>query len=214
MTLRPPFAGRNLNQLLGQILRGHFLPMPARYSYELRTTVSQMLRKNPDERPSAEMLLRKRFFLTGMTQHSPPKRISSAPPSVRHNRKASLGPLAVYASPMIPRRTASALASNRKTKKVGTAKSPRRRWKTPTETLISALSSLGLTDDEEEDVSPSGISSPDSSSTCTSSLMGTCILNPSDSAFSIQERWTVSLEETHGVHQLKEGKQYYTFYII
>ena len=207
LTLRPPFAGRNLNQLLGQILRGHFLPMPARYSYELRTTVSQMLRKNPDERPSAEVLLRKRFFSPGITNISTPKRISSAPPMSRHIRKAlaTSGPLSVYASPLLPRRPVSQ-SSNKKAKKVA-AKSPRRRWNLPTETLISALSSLDLSENDE-DVSESARSISDStisSSSTSSSLVRTCILNPSESVYSIHERWTVSLEKTHGIHQLKES---------
>lgn len=43
LTLRPPFSGRNIHHLLTQILRGHFLPMPPRYSYELRNTVYKIM---------------------------------------------------------------------------------------------------------------------------------------------------------------------------
>ena len=62
ITLRPPFSGRNIHQLLTQILRSPFMPMPGRYSYELRNTVALMLKKNPQQRPSAELLLKRRLF--------------------------------------------------------------------------------------------------------------------------------------------------------
>lgn len=62
ITLRPPFSGRNIHQLLTHILRSPFKPMPGRYSYELRNTVALMLKKNPQQRPSAESLLKKRLF--------------------------------------------------------------------------------------------------------------------------------------------------------
>lgn len=188
--------------------------MPARYSYELRTTVTQMLRKNPDERPSAEALLRKRFF-TSPANHLPlSRRISSAPPAVKLNRKA-LGSLAVYASPLLPRRASSALAGSTTNLKRNKKKSsPRRRWNLPTETLISALSSLGLSDEdndtlkneneEDEDVTHSSSTDESNSSSC-SILVQTYVLNMTDSATHKLERWMVKLEEIHGVHQLKQG---------
>ena len=56
LCLRPPFTGSNIKELMSKIIRCHYPPMPPRYTYELRHVVTQMLRKNPDERPSAYCL--------------------------------------------------------------------------------------------------------------------------------------------------------------
>jgi len=74
ITLRPPFSGRNIHQLLTQILRSPFMPMPGRYSYELRNTVALMLKKNPQQRPSAESLLKRRLFHSKATVISSKKK--------------------------------------------------------------------------------------------------------------------------------------------
>jgi NIMA (never in mitosis gene a)-related kinase len=161
LTLRPPFSGRNIHHLLTQILRSHFAPIPPRYSYELRNTVSLMLRKNPDERPGADILLKKRFFTTKplSLQNKLPgavsQRASSAPIkrspfsdssiSYKSHRKG-LGSLSVYATPQLRRPVKSKSVQGVAQKK----KEPRRKqWKSPTQTLLGALKSLSLFEGEK-----------------------------------------------------------------
>ncbi len=224
MTLRPPFTGRNMNQLLNAIVRGHFPPMPARYSYELRQTVATMLRKSPDERPSAEVLLRKRLFSVKQQQQLSqsvtivPKRKAN---SATINRKG-LGTLSVYATPLLrPAKTIvkskSQMAKKDKCKK---DHHPRRRWNPPTQTLIGALSSLCLTDASTFTLSkPSRWSLGQLESICDESdesqrsdefdILGhdqTTIVRASESPFHRLERWIVSLEAVHGVKRLKDGQ--------
>lgn len=192
MTLHPPFTGRNMNQLLGAILRGHFQPMPARYSYELRQMVAAMLRKNPDERPSAEALLKKRLLMdTG--RPSSGKSVISKRRSTRLKLKAPA-------------------AKKEKSKKEQT----RRKWTPPTQSLIGALSSLCLTDTATFTLSgPSRcfesdytINHSDASSSAISDSYNedTCVIRRTESPFHRLERWGASLEAVHGVQFLKEGK--------
>lgn len=215
MTLRPPFTGRNMNQLLISILRGHFPPMPARYSYELRHTVATMLRKNPEDRPSADALLRKRLFSI-KPAHQPVTKRKLLVSSTSTNRKG-IGSLSVYANPPRPAK-ATTLNLKGKNQMVKTKKDARRRWNLPTQTLIGALSSLTLTDaatftvddssrwsldhlsensDEESDESQATI---DSDIHHTSTVM-----TFDESPFHRLERWIVSLEAVHGVALLKDG---------
>ena len=219
MTLRPPFTGRNMNQLLIAIVRGHFPPMPARYSYELRQTVATMLRKNPEDRPSAEALLRKRLFSIKQTHQSVTKRklvISSI------NRKG-IGSLSVYATPLS--RPAKGTFVKSKSQIVKTKKDPRRRWNPPTQTLIGALSSLTLTDatttftlanerswsldhlsENIYDESDESQHSVDSDILCCSNDQNTIVRPSDETQYHRLERWMVSLEAVHGVKLLKDGR--------
>ncbi|XP_057377743.1 serine/threonine-protein kinase Nek5-like [Daphnia carinata] len=213
MTLRPPFTGRNMNQLLIAIVRGHFPPMPARYSYELRQTVATMLRKNPEERPSAEALLRKRLFSSKQAHQSSTKRKVSSSPS---NRK---GLLSVYANPLLSRPAKSTFVKG-KNQTVKTKKDPRRRWNPPTQTLIGALSSLTVTDEATFILNDSSRwsldhlsentyeESDESQRSVDSDIVGnqqTTIMRETDeSPFHRLERWIVSLEAVHGVALLKD----------
>lgn len=56
-TLHHAFEGRNINNLLVNIIRGHFAPINPQYSQDLRNLVASMLTKNPDQRPSANQIL-------------------------------------------------------------------------------------------------------------------------------------------------------------
>lgn len=193
MTLRPPFTGRNMNQLLGAILRGHFQPMPARYSYELRQMVASMLRKNPEERPSAEALLRKRLLLE--IDRSPTK-------SVAKRRSTRL-------------KLKTPIAKKEKSKK---DQQMRRKWTAPTQSLIGALSSLCLTDTATFTLSePSRcfesdytINHSDASSSVVSETYNedTCIIRRVESPYHRLERWSASLEAVHGLQLLKDGKYF------
>lgn len=220
MTLRPPFTGRNMNQLLCAILRGQFPPMPVRYSYELRQTVATMLKKNPDERPSAEALLKKRLFsfkhLTQQEVPSIPKRKLNTPTA---NRKG-LGTLAVYAAPLLrPVKTIKNKSQMIRKDKNKKDHYPRRRWKPPTQTLIGALSSLCLTETSTVTISnkPSRWSLGRLDSICDDSDESLrsdeferfndqqSATKTSETPFHRLERWLVSLEAVHGVQRLQNG---------
>lgn len=221
MTLRPPFTGRNMNQLLNAIVRGHFPPMPARFSYELRQTVAAMLRKNPEERPSAEALLRKRLFSTKQQISQTVPIVTKRKLSSATTNKKGLGALAVYATPLL--RPAKTIIKNKnqmvKKDKCKKDHHPRRRWNPPTQTLIGALSSLCLTDastftlskpsrwslGQLESICDESDESPRSDDSDILSHDQTTIVNASESSFHRLERWIVSLEAVHGVKRLKDG---------
>lgn len=180
------------------------------------------LRKNPDERPSAEALLKKRLFVQ-QTAYCPPRRASTGPTVSRKN----LGSLAVYATPLLPRRSASVSTpvkrkshTNKRDKNCQKT-SPRRRWNPPTHTLISALSSLGLSEDESTTINPPSYPSNDDDWQSSDgdeitfddsvNLMDrTCVLRVQESEFHRLERWLKSLEETFGTQLLKLGNHYIT----
>ena len=56
-TFKPPFKGNNLDELYKNIMKGVFDAIPNCYSRELNEIISSMLRKNPKERWSLEMIL-------------------------------------------------------------------------------------------------------------------------------------------------------------
>lgn len=55
--LRPPFRGRNVEELAKRVQAGYFPRIPAHYSKELESTIALLLRKSPQQRPTAEGLL-------------------------------------------------------------------------------------------------------------------------------------------------------------
>ncbi|XP_051939104.1 serine/threonine-protein kinase Nek5-like isoform X4 [Hippocampus zosterae] len=61
-TLRHPFEGNSLSQLVSKICRGRFNPVPARYSYDLRLLIAQLFKVNPRDRPSVSSILQRPFL--------------------------------------------------------------------------------------------------------------------------------------------------------
>ncbi|CAC5411498.1 Serine/threonine-protein kinase Nek2,Probable serine/threonine-protein kinase nek3,Serine/threonine-protein kinase Nek1,Serine/threonine-protein kinase Nek8,Serine/threonine-protein kinase Nek3,Serine/threonine-protein kinase Nek4 [Mytilus coruscus] len=55
--LDPPFDAQNLISLFFKIIKGEFIRIPSRYSDPLNDLVQAMLKRNPDERPSASQIL-------------------------------------------------------------------------------------------------------------------------------------------------------------
>jgi hypothetical protein len=55
--LRPPFTGNSFPELKRSILSGRYPAIPSKYSQTLGKVISQMLKLNPKERPSAQALL-------------------------------------------------------------------------------------------------------------------------------------------------------------
>ena len=56
-TLRKAFDGRNINNILSNIVRGQYQPIPSMYSKELKQMVHALLQKDPRMRPSANQIV-------------------------------------------------------------------------------------------------------------------------------------------------------------
>ncbi|KAF1443644.1 NEK3 kinase, partial [Pygoscelis papua] len=56
-TLRHPFQANSWKHLILKICKGSYNPLPSHYSYELHYLTKQMLKKNPQNRPSASTIL-------------------------------------------------------------------------------------------------------------------------------------------------------------
>ncbi|XP_060642795.2 serine/threonine-protein kinase Nek5 [Anolis sagrei] len=61
-TLKHPFEGNSLPQLVLKICRGYFIPVSTKYSFELRSLVSQLFKISPRDRPSINSILKKPFL--------------------------------------------------------------------------------------------------------------------------------------------------------
>uniref|UniRef100_A0A3P8TW84 non-specific serine/threonine protein kinase n=1 Tax=Amphiprion percula TaxID=161767 RepID=A0A3P8TW84_AMPPE len=68
-TLRHPFEGSSLRQLVGKICRGRYNPVPSSYSYDLRLLVTQLFKVNPRDRPSVTSVLRRPFMEKHISKH-------------------------------------------------------------------------------------------------------------------------------------------------
>lgn len=56
--LKPPFNGKDLNDLYKSVQRGDYDPVPKVYSRELEQIISMCLKQRSKDRPTAEELLR------------------------------------------------------------------------------------------------------------------------------------------------------------
>ncbi|XP_059198844.1 serine/threonine-protein kinase Nek5-like isoform X2 [Centropristis striata] len=72
-TLRHPFEGSSLRQLVGKICRGRYNPVPSRYSYDLRLLATQLFKVNPRDRPSISSVLRRPFLEKHISKHLDPQ---------------------------------------------------------------------------------------------------------------------------------------------
>eukprot|EP00742_Colponemidia_sp_Colp-10_P003345 GILJ01003560.1.p1 GENE.GILJ01003560.1~~GILJ01003560.1.p1 ORF type:complete len:831 (+),score=160.17 GILJ01003560.1:100-2592(+) len=76
-TLRHAFSGLNMGALILKILRGQFQAIPNQYSRELSVLIADMLRQNPDDRPSIAQILSRPFlrakmaFIVSQLQRTP-----------------------------------------------------------------------------------------------------------------------------------------------
>lgn len=82
-SLRHPFEGNSLHQLVSKICRGRYSPVPARYSYELRLLVTQLFKVNPRDRPSVSSVLKRPFLEKHMSKHPEAQESSHKPLSNR-----------------------------------------------------------------------------------------------------------------------------------
>uniref|UniRef100_A0AAY5L7W1 non-specific serine/threonine protein kinase n=1 Tax=Esox lucius TaxID=8010 RepID=A0AAY5L7W1_ESOLU len=72
-TLRHPFEGSNLRQLVMKICRGRYNPVSTRYSYELRLLVTQLFKVSPRDRPSVTSVLKRPFLEKRISRHMDPQ---------------------------------------------------------------------------------------------------------------------------------------------
>ncbi|XP_062959539.1 serine/threonine-protein kinase Nek5 [Cynocephalus volans] len=61
-TLKHPFEGNNLHQLVLKICQAHFAPVSPRFSRDLRSLISQLLKVSPRDRPSVNSILKRPFL--------------------------------------------------------------------------------------------------------------------------------------------------------
>eukprot|EP00095_Tigriopus_kingsejongensis_P006276 snap_masked-scaffold990_size72856-processed-gene-0.7 protein:Tk06276 transcript:snap_masked-scaffold990_size72856-processed-gene-0.7-mRNA-1 annotation:"hypothetical protein BRAFLDRAFT_204870" len=60
-TLKHAFEAGCMKNLIFKIIRGSYPSIPNRYSYDIRTLIANMLKKNPKDRPSVNAILKKAF---------------------------------------------------------------------------------------------------------------------------------------------------------
>ncbi|XP_040912645.1 serine/threonine-protein kinase Nek5-like isoform X2 [Toxotes jaculatrix] len=72
-TLRHPFEGSSLRQLVSKICRGRYNPVSSRYSHDLRLLVAHLFKVNPRDRPSVSSVLRCPFLEKHISKHLDPQ---------------------------------------------------------------------------------------------------------------------------------------------
>ncbi|XP_070694405.1 serine/threonine-protein kinase Nek5-like [Pempheris klunzingeri] len=72
-TLKHPFEGSSLRQLVSKICRGRYNPIPSRYSHDLRLLVTQLFKVSPWDRPSVTSVLRHHFLEKHISKHLEPQ---------------------------------------------------------------------------------------------------------------------------------------------
>ncbi|KAF6376549.1 NIMA related kinase 5 [Rhinolophus ferrumequinum] len=61
-TLKHPFEGNNLHQLVLKICQAHFVPVSSRFSHDLQSLISQLFQVSPRDRPSINSILKRPFL--------------------------------------------------------------------------------------------------------------------------------------------------------
>ncbi|XP_066542812.1 serine/threonine-protein kinase Nek5 isoform X2 [Hoplias malabaricus] len=72
-TLKHPFEGSSLKQLIVRICRGSYAPVSQRYSPELKLLLSQLFKVGPRDRPSINSLLKRPLLCTHISKHLDPQ---------------------------------------------------------------------------------------------------------------------------------------------
>ncbi|KAG8124341.1 hypothetical protein E2320_019700 [Naja naja] len=101
-TLKHPFEGNNLPQLIMKICRGHFIPVSVKYSSDLRLLISQLFRTSPRDRPSINSVLKKAFLEKQIKNYLPPEIIEAEfSHTVLHRKKSSASSSGKIQDPII-----------------------------------------------------------------------------------------------------------------
>ncbi|XP_060050868.1 serine/threonine-protein kinase Nek5 isoform X2 [Erinaceus europaeus] len=72
-TLKHPFEGRNLHQLVLKICQAHFVPISPRYSPDLQALISHLFKVSPRDRPSINSILKRPFIEILIARHLTPE---------------------------------------------------------------------------------------------------------------------------------------------
>ncbi|XP_034549503.1 serine/threonine-protein kinase Nek5-like isoform X2 [Notolabrus celidotus] len=89
-TLRHPFEGSSLRQLVSKICRGRYNPVPSHYSYDLRLLITQLFKVSPRDRPSVSSVLRRPFLEKNISKHLDPQLMQEEfSHTVLHQHKAA-----------------------------------------------------------------------------------------------------------------------------
>jgi serine/threonine protein kinase len=62
IALKRPFGGKNMDELIDNILNARYEPLPPQFSTDLQQLVSQLLSLNPSQRPSLRQMFRQPFI--------------------------------------------------------------------------------------------------------------------------------------------------------
>lgn len=62
IALKRPFGGKNMDELIDNILNARYEPLPQQFSADLQQLVSQLLSLNPSQRPSLRQMFRQPFI--------------------------------------------------------------------------------------------------------------------------------------------------------
>ncbi|XP_033469655.2 serine/threonine-protein kinase Nek5 [Epinephelus lanceolatus] len=117
-TLRHPFEGSSLRQLVSKICRGRYNPVPSHYSYDLRLLVTQLFKVNPRDRPSVSSVLRRPFLEKHISKHLDPQVMQEEfSHTVLHRNRSAASQAAKPAA-------AAAAAAAEKKQKFGAAERP------------------------------------------------------------------------------------------
>ncbi|XP_047409989.1 serine/threonine-protein kinase Nek5 isoform X2 [Sciurus carolinensis] len=72
-TLKHPFEGSNLHQLVLKICQAHFAPISPRFSHDLRSLIPQLFKVSPRDRPSINSILKRPFLETRIARYLTPE---------------------------------------------------------------------------------------------------------------------------------------------
>ncbi|KAM5264316.1 serine/threonine-protein kinase Nek1 [Ctenodactylus gundi] len=75
-TLKHAFEAGNMKNLVLKIISGSFPPVSLHYSYDLRTLLSQLFKRNPRDRPSVNSILEKGFIAKRIEKFLSPQLIA------------------------------------------------------------------------------------------------------------------------------------------
>ncbi|XP_074186006.1 serine/threonine-protein kinase Nek5 isoform X2 [Rhinolophus sinicus] len=72
-TLKHPFEGNNLHQLVLKICQAHFVPVSPSFSHDLQSLISQLFQVSPRDRPSINSILKRPFLENFIAKYLTPE---------------------------------------------------------------------------------------------------------------------------------------------
>uniref|UniRef100_A0A8D2GMX6 non-specific serine/threonine protein kinase n=1 Tax=Urocitellus parryii TaxID=9999 RepID=A0A8D2GMX6_UROPR len=92
-TLKHPFEGSNLHQLVLKICQAHFAPISPRFSRDLRSLIPQLFKVSPRDRPSINSILKRPFLENLIAKYLTPEVIQEEfNHMLRYRAKSSASP--------------------------------------------------------------------------------------------------------------------------